>query len=77
MFNTQKSELREEATRTVREAVILPLLRRSLKDAVTVCALKKMGTRGNQEEAPGRTIALREEGAHTSETPFFKKLERG
>jgi hypothetical protein len=70
MINTEKGQLYEEATRT-RGTAILLLLRRPLRDAATFCALEKTETQDSQEEAPGTTIALREERAHTSENPVL------
>jgi hypothetical protein len=37
---TKKSKLRDKATRTVRYAALLQLMRRSLRDAVTFCAFE-------------------------------------
>jgi hypothetical protein len=61
MINSEKSELYTKKLREhKRGATILLLLRRPLWDAVTSCALEKVGTHDSQEEVPGTTIALRE-----------------
>jgi hypothetical protein len=42
VIDTEKNELHNIATRTMREAAMLLLLRRLLRDAVTFCAFQKI-----------------------------------
>ena len=60
MIKTENIELYDNTVRKMREAEMLLLLRRTLTDAVTFCALENIrGTDDNHPESPGIAIGVR------------------
>jgi hypothetical protein len=58
MINTDSSELHSKPTRKMRDAAMLLLLRRPLRDAVTFCAFEKIGVPTTAEKRRQKQVLV-------------------
>jgi len=59
MIKAENRELYDNTARTLREAAMLLLLRRTLTDVVTFCALENIRVTDNPPESPGTETGVR------------------